>query len=112
MRKQSRPATPGGRPAASCRAATATLSIAGPLARADLPRLYERTCRLLEADGIELLVCEVAGVAVDAVSVDALARLALAARRRGCRVELRGASVELSELVDLMGLAGVLPGPR
>jgi len=111
MRKESRPAAPSGRPAAGCRAA-ATLTITGPLARHELPRLYERTCRLLEADGVELLACEVAGVAADAVAVDALARLALAARRHGCRLELRGASVELRELVDLMGLASVLAGPR
>lgn len=42
-------------------------------------------------------------------TVDALARLALAARRRGFELRLRRASRELRELVDLAGLAGVLP---
>ena len=41
--------------------------------------------------------------------VDALARLQLAARRRGCQVRLRGASDELRGLVGFMGLGAVLP---
>jgi ABC-type transporter Mla MlaB component len=49
------------------------------------------------------------GVASDAVTVDALARLQLAARRHGCQVRLRGASMELRELVAFMGLRDVLP---
>jgi hypothetical protein len=43
------------------------------------------------------------------VTVDALARLQLAAHRRGCKVRLRGASSELVELVTFMGLRDVLP---
>jgi hypothetical protein len=42
------------------------------------------------------------------VTVDALARLQLAARRNDCRVRLRHASQELRDLVDFMGLADVL----
>ena len=52
--------------------------------------------------------CDVAGIEPDAVTVDALARLQLAARRYGCQVRLRGASRELLELVAFMGLADVL----
>jgi hypothetical protein len=44
----------------------------------------------------------------DAVTVDALARLQLAARRLSCRLLLRNASPELLELVSFMGLADVL----
>jgi ABC-type transporter Mla MlaB component len=90
----------------------ATLTIDAPLARADLPGLFARTCALLDGGGVavEMLRCEVAGVDADAVAVDALARLALAARRRGCRVRLAGASRELLELIELAGLAEVLPG--
>ncbi len=55
-----------------------------------------------------MVVCDVTGIPVDPVAVDALARLALGARRRGCRVALRGATAELCELVDLRGLAEVL----
>jgi ABC-type transporter Mla MlaB component len=53
-------------------------------------------------------VCDVAGVAADAVTVDALARLQLAARRHACRIRLRGASAALSDLVAFMGLQDVL----
>ena len=52
--------------------------------------------------------CDVGGVAADAVTVDALARLQLAARRHGCGCRLRGASDELRGLVAFMGLADVL----
>jgi len=44
----------------------------------------------------------------DLALVDALARLALVARRGGGRVVLRGAPDELRDLVVLAGLAGVL----
>ena len=52
--------------------------------------------------------CDVAGVDPDAVTVDALARLQLAATRRGCAVRLQSASEQLIELVELMGLTHVL----
>jgi ABC-type transporter Mla MlaB component len=85
-----------------------SVRICAPLERAALPALLERTCALLEANPAPLLRCEVAGVDADAVAVDALARLALAARRRGCGVRLCGASEELLALVAFMGLADVL----
>jgi ABC-type transporter Mla MlaB component len=85
-----------------------TLAIRGPLERADLPGLFDRTCALLEGIDPDVLHCEVAAVAADAVAVDALARLALAARRHGAEVLLSGASAELRELVTMMGLADVL----
>jgi ABC-type transporter Mla MlaB component len=85
-----------------------TLTIGAPLLRPDLPGLYERTCALLVGVSADVLLCDVAGIAADAVAVDALARLALAARRRGCHMRLLGASPELLALVDLIGLADVL----
>jgi ABC-type transporter Mla MlaB component len=90
--------------------ANVNLKIRAPLERADLPGLFQRTCTLLEAIGAEVLICEVSEIGADAVSIDALARLALAAQRRKCRVRLCGASSELRALVELVGLAGVLPG--
>lgn len=78
--------------------------IRGPLERSDLPGLFERTCALLQRVDPDVLICELAGVAPDAVAVDAIARLALAARRHRCHVRLRGARVELRELVGFMGL--------
>ena len=86
-----------------------SFSIHGPIARADLPGLCDRVCRLLaESNRPAVVACDVRDVAPDAVTVEALARLQLAARRRGCRVRLRGASPELAELVAFMGLADVL----
>jgi ABC-type transporter Mla MlaB component len=44
----------------------------------------------------------------DLATVDVLARLQLAARRLGCSIGLRDASVELLELLDLVGLGQAL----
>jgi hypothetical protein len=55
-------------------------------------------------------VCDVAGVAADAIGVDALARLLLAARRHHFRIEFRNASPDLRELIAFMGLEDVLSG--
>jgi ABC-type transporter Mla MlaB component len=84
-------------------------AIRGPISRADLPRLCDRVCRLLSESDAGAAVCDVGGVEPDAVTVDALARLQLAARRHGCQVRLCRASVELLELVAFMGLSDVLP---
>ena len=89
--------------------APVTLAIRGPLRPADLPGLYARVCLLLHAAGPGEIACDVAGVPVDAVAVEALARLQLGARRSGCRVRLENASAELLQLVVLLGLADVLP---
>jgi ABC-type transporter Mla MlaB component len=51
---------------------------------------------------------ELAGVAAEVATVNALARLALAARRQGCQLLLCGASEELRALIAFMGLAEVL----
>ncbi len=87
---------------------TISFAVEGPIARADLPGLCERVCALLEASDAAVAYCDVRGVEPDAVTVDALARLQLAARRYRCRVRLRGASDDLRRLVDFMGLAEVL----
>jgi ABC-type transporter Mla MlaB component len=84
-------------------------AIRGPIARADLPGLCERVCALLERNDGDVVLCDVDGVAADAVTVDALARLQLAAQRHRCQVRLCGASSELLELVAFMGLSDVLP---
>jgi ABC-type transporter Mla MlaB component len=88
-----------------------SFAIRGPIERADLPGLCDRVCRVLaRGGGADVAHCDVAGVGVDAVTVDALARLQLAAQRRGCVIRLRGASDELRALVAFMGLADVLCG--
>ena len=88
---------------------TTHFAIRGPIEREDLAGLCSRVCRLLERSAARIVLCDVRGVEPDAVTVDALARLQLAARRRGCQVRLRYASDELRELVDFMGLRDVLP---
>jgi ABC-type transporter Mla MlaB component len=88
---------------------TITFAIAGPITRADLPGLCDRVCGLLRTSGANVALCEVKEVDPDAVTVDALARLQVAARRNGCQVRLRNASSELIELVAFMGLTDVLP---
>ena len=88
--------------------ATLRFAISGPIARADLPGLCDRVCALLQTSGPATALCDVGGVDPDAVTVDALARLQLAARRHGCVVRLHAASSELLELVAFMGLQNVL----
>ncbi|HEU4451306.1 MAG TPA: STAS domain-containing protein [Gaiellaceae bacterium] len=87
---------------------TVTFTVYGPIARADLPGLCDRVCRLLASCGAEVALCDVRGVEPDAVTVDALARLQVGARRHGCRVRLLHASPELVDLVAFMGLENVL----
>ena len=81
-------------------------AIWGPIAREDLPGLCDRVCALLHQSG-GVGDCDVTGVEPDAVTVDALCRLQLAARRLGCRVRLRNASDELRDLIAFMGLTDV-----
>jgi ABC-type transporter Mla MlaB component len=85
-----------------------TFRVWGPIEREDLPGLCDRVCALLSAARPREAVCDVDGVPADAVTVDALARLQLAARRAGCTIRLRGASPELRALVAFLGLDDVL----
>jgi ABC-type transporter Mla MlaB component len=87
---------------------TVAFAVRGPIARADLPGLCDRVCGILSASEAAVALCDVAGVAPDAVTVDALARLQLAAGRDGCEVRLRNASPALLELVEFMGLTDVI----
>ena len=57
------------------------------------------------------IVCEIAGPgAADLATLEALARLALEARRLGLELRLRSVSSDLRELITLAGLEGVLLG--
>jgi ABC-type transporter Mla MlaB component len=88
---------------------TIAFAIEGPIAREDLPGLCDRVCTLFGDARPEVAFCDVRGIEPDAVTVDALCRLQLAARRHGCVVRFRNASDELRELVAFMGLTEVLP---
>ncbi len=85
-----------------------TFAIWAPLRRADLPGLYRRVCVLLETAHPREIQCEVNGIAADAVALDALARLELAARRHGAKLEFLAASAELRKLIAFAGLDGAL----
>jgi ABC-type transporter Mla MlaB component len=87
---------------------TVAFAIRGPISREDLPGLCDRVCALLSGTHAEVAVCDVSEADCDAVTVDALARFQLAARRNSCRVQLLGACPELVALVDFMGLGDVL----
>jgi ABC-type transporter Mla MlaB component len=86
------------------------IEIRGPLRREDLPGLFGRACSLLAQDACDVLLCEVAGIEADGVALDALARLALAARRSDCSVALRGVSPGLRTLIAFAGLDEALGG--
>ena len=88
--------------------ARTAFEIHGPITRSDLPGLCERVCGVLASVEGGVIACAVRGVEPDAVTVEALARLQLAARRAGCRVRLVHASDGLRELVAFMGLTDVL----
>ena len=88
---------------------TIAFAVRGPISRGDLPGLCNRVCDVLGRNAAGTILCDVAGVDPDAVTVDALARLQLAARRHGCEVRLRHASDELLDLLAFLGLRDVLP---
>jgi ABC-type transporter Mla MlaB component len=88
---------------------TVAFAVRGPIARSDLDGLCERVCAVLRESRAAVAFCDVARVESDAVTVEALARLQLGARRLGCQVRLRQASSELLQLVAFMGLTDILP---
>ena len=57
-----------------------------------------------------VLEISLTGLPADLAMLDAIARLVLAARLRGARVALTGASSELTELIELAGLGDSLHG--
>jgi ABC-type transporter Mla MlaB component len=83
------------------------------IARADIPVLCERVRALLEEGDADVLVCDVGRLfEVDAVAIDALARIQLTARRSGRTVLLINACSGLRGLLTLTGLSGVIPAVR
>lgn len=84
------------------------VALDGPIARAELSRLSARVCAQLDEPAHGDVECDVSRAAPDAVTVDALARLGLLARRHDRRLHVRGASPQLLELIDFMGLRAAL----
>ena len=67
---------------------------------------------LVDEQGLEVVLSQVADRRPDLALVEGLARLQLAARRRGCSIRLLGPGQELCRLLELVGLAelfGVRP---
>lgn len=78
-----------------------------------MPALCGRLGASLSEGGVNLAIFDVGDSVANAVTLDALARLGLVARRHGCSVRLRGASEDLLDLVAFAGLADILPSePR
>jgi hypothetical protein len=81
--------------------------VVGPgITRADIDVLCAGLAELLPGPAGGVVVCDVAAAGrADVVTVEALARLRLVARRHGWRLEVSGAGPELVELVRLLGLS-------
>jgi hypothetical protein len=76
----------------------------------DVAGIVEHVSPIVTPDGTTVLLCDLARlVDADMGTIDALARLALRARRLGCEVGLRDASPELLHLLAFAGLGDVLP---
>lgn len=83
---------------------TRTLPVAGPLDAAALPRL-EACLEAALAQGAAVVSYDLSRVdGAHLCAVDAVARLQLAARRRGAEIRLHGVPPGLAELLDLAGL--------
>ncbi|MEV1024426.1 STAS domain-containing protein [Streptomyces sp. NPDC050264] len=86
--------------------------VAGPIRPGDAPGLCDRVRAARESapgDGGATVICDVSGVtSTDLTTVDALARMQLAARRAGGRIRLRDPSPKLALLLRLTGLADAL----
>jgi hypothetical protein len=88
------------------------LVIRGPIEAADVSALCEAAVVLLGDRGLAWIrgeVVEVVDLRADLCSVDALARLALAARRLGVSLRFEASSSGLGELLAVLGLDDVLP---
>ncbi|MFR9775362.1 STAS domain-containing protein [Micromonospora sp. MS34] len=87
-----------------------SFAVGAAVTRADIPALCAELAELLRGRGPGIVDCDVAGVASpDVVTVEALARLRLTARRHGWQLVVRGSGPGLLRLVGLLGLTGVLP---
>ena len=78
------------------------------VSRADLNAACERLHALAGGGDVDAVACDVSELAAELAAVDALARLALVARRLGCPLKVRRASPELRDLVELCGLGDAL----
>lgn len=95
------------------RSAVRIVKIGAPSANPEIPKLCDRLRTLAEEEGdggaADLLVCDASALTdANAATVDALARLQLAARRLGREVRIEHASERLRGLLTLLGLSGAV----
>ncbi|MGP3984902.1 STAS domain-containing protein [Streptomyces sp. KR80] len=89
---------------------TVVLTVAGPVARADVPLLCERLrLLLLEHANADRVTVDVGSLAADLAALEALARMQLTARRLGRRIRLCHADTALRNLLAWAGLDDLLP---
>ncbi|MEU9232868.1 STAS domain-containing protein [Streptomyces subrutilus] len=89
---------------------TRTLALEGPLD--DVPALCARVSEACR-DGPALVVCDVRAVGTAGLGcVEALARMALTARRHGSPLRVTGADGRLRALLGLVGLVELLGEPE
>jgi STAS domain-containing protein len=81
------------------------LVLPGPIRRSDVSGLCDRALDLMAGRPDEALECDVGRVGhPDLLTVEALSRIGLVARRQRTGIRLRGASVDLIELLAFCGL--------
>jgi anti-anti-sigma regulatory factor len=86
----------------------AVIRIGPRVTREHVPGLCDRLVALAR-DRHGVVVCDVSAVAEpDAVTVEALARMQLTARRIGCDLRIRGVDRRLRMLIAFVGLADAL----
>ena len=92
---------------------TLVVMVSGTILRSNGHWLGEAVDEFLSGEPAARVICDVSGVRrADAAVVDALCRMKLAARRHGCRLEVRDPAMALQELLSLTGLTSVIPaGP-
>jgi len=78
---------------------------------ADMRALVGEVSARLERGGVGEIRCDVSGMSDGLLAIELLARIALAARRRGVPIVFEGIGPELQGLIDLAGLAEALPTP-
>jgi hypothetical protein len=91
---------------------TAGSTIAQPVAPAGVPLLCEVVGALMETRGADVYECHLDALGdaeTDAGTLETVARVALSARRLGRQVRLVDAPPMLRDLIELAGLAEVLP---
>ncbi|HEY7280365.1 MAG TPA: STAS domain-containing protein [Actinomycetota bacterium] len=86
------------------------MSIAGPIAPDGIVPLCDRVRSVLRTRPHARVICDVGAIDdPDAVTVEALARMQLTALQLGGEIVLRDPCADLARLLDLCGLADVVP---